>query len=366
MVPDLFFSADRPVDDRDRPPACGEAAALADVLADGRLSGGAAVVAAYEDALAEWFGVDFAIAVNSGSSALHAALAGLGVGDGDEVLVPATAPLPTAMPILTTGATPVLVDTLPGALAMDPDAVAGRVSGRTKAAISLSLWGYPADDDGAAAVLAGVGVPLVEDAAQAHGSTLRGRYVGTRYRVGCFSTHDRAPLATGEGGFLLTDDAELAERVHHFVRLGGLRGRYGVNYKLGALPAAVGLRRLAGLADQVAARHANAAQLLAALPDRGRLAELAHPAAVPNHHRLVLTTAAAPAPIARALAAAGLPPDSTRPHHGPLHRQPLFAAHRTARYPHAEALYAATFQMPVHPSLPPATLAWITTHLRAL
>jgi dTDP-4-amino-4,6-dideoxygalactose transaminase len=101
----VTFGAAHPVDDRCIPPACGELDEIDAVFTDGRLSGGAPVLPVYEQALAGWFGVKRAIAVNSGSSGLHATLAALDVRAGTEVLVPATAPLPTAMPILTCGAT---------------------------------------------------------------------------------------------------------------------------------------------------------------------------------------------------------------------------------------------------------------------
>ena len=105
----MTFDATHPVDDRYTPPPCGELDEIRTAFADGRLSGGAPAVAVYERALAGWFGVTRAIAVNSGTSALHATLIALDVRPGTEVLVPATAPLPTAMPILTCGATPVIV-----------------------------------------------------------------------------------------------------------------------------------------------------------------------------------------------------------------------------------------------------------------
>ncbi|MEJ3745551.1 aminotransferase class I/II-fold pyridoxal phosphate-dependent enzyme [Actinomycetes bacterium KLBMP 9797] len=168
MTTDLIFDPTHPVDDRYRPPACGELDEIAGLMADGRLSGGAPVLAAYEQALTTWFGTARAVAVNSGSSALHATLAALDVKPGSEVLVPATAPLPTAMPILTRGATPVIVDTLPNSLAMDPCDVERKLTSRTRAAIVLPLWGYPNNDHQTTTLLAAAGVPVVEDACQAH------------------------------------------------------------------------------------------------------------------------------------------------------------------------------------------------------
>lgn len=366
MTTEIIYGSANPVDDRYAPPAAGELEEIAEVLADGRLSGGALVLPLYEKALAGWFGVKRAVAVNSGSSALHATLVALGVAAGDEVLVPATAPIPTAMPILTCGATPVIVDTAPASLGMDPDDVQAKLTPRTKAAIGLSLWGYPADDTTAAAILAAAGVPLIEDACQAHGTKVRGRYAGTQYRAGCFSTHDRKLLSTGEGGFVLTDDADLAERIDYYTHLGHLKGGvHGVNYKLAGPLAAIGLRRLRGLEAQLRSRRVHASRLLAELSGGGRLAELAYGEAdQPNYYNLVLTTDPASAEaFAAAFAAAGLPPDSVRYGYRPLYHRPIFTEFAN-ECPNAEQLAATTLQLPVHPGMSEAALGWVADRIR--
>ncbi|MEV6350268.1 DegT/DnrJ/EryC1/StrS family aminotransferase [Actinoplanes sp. NPDC051851] len=359
------FAAQEPVPDRYAPPATGEASLLAEIIDSGRLSGGADIVTDYERALAGWFGVSRAIAVNSGSSALHATLLAAGVKPGDEVLVPATAPLPTALPILTCGAMPVIVDVSPASLALDPDDVAAKITDRTAAAISLPLWGYPADDRPAKQILDDAGIPLVEDACQAHGTRLPdGRYAGTLGVAGCFSTHERKLLATGEGGFVLTDDDELAEKIDYYTHLGHLKGGHGVNYKLAAPLAAIGAVRLRGLDAQLRARAAHAARLRAALTARGPLNELANPGgATPNYYAMVLTADRRAGDIAAAFTAAGLPPDSVRFAYRPLYHQPLFTAYATA-CPHAEALTATALQLPVHPGLSEAALAWSVEQIR--
>jgi dTDP-4-amino-4,6-dideoxygalactose transaminase len=362
-MPDLFHAA-RPVNDRYTPPPCGELDELTAVFDDARLSGGAPVLAAYERALASWFGVARAVAVNSGSSALHATLVALGITAGTEVIVPATAPLPTAMPILTCGATPVIVDTLPGSLGLDPDDLARKLTARTRAAITLPLWGYPNHEQYAAALLADTGVSIVEDACQAHGTRTCGRHAGTIGRAGCFSTHDRKLLATGEGGFVLTNDDELADRIDFYTHLGHLRGQvHGVNYKLAAPLAAIGLRRLAHLQTQLDARRHTAERLLAALPSGGLLRELDHgPTDQPNYYNLVLTAPSRQGEVAQALAGLGLPPDSARYGYRPLHQQRLFADYATAS-PNADALATSTFQIPVHPGLAEPTIEWMADRL---
>ncbi|GIF71871.1 DegT/DnrJ/EryC1/StrS family aminotransferase [Asanoa siamensis] len=363
------FDAVHPVNDRYTPPQTGELDQIAAVFTDGRLSGGAPVLAEYERALADWFGVRRAVAVNSGSSAIHAAFVALDVRPGDEVLVPATAPIPTALPILTCGAIPVIVDTGPGSLALHAADLKAKITARTKAAISLPLWGYPVDDADAATVLAEAGVPLIEDACQAHGTRIRGQYAGTRYRAGCFSTHDRKLLSTGEGGFVLTDDLELADRIDHYTHLGHLKGtQHGVNYKLAAPLAAIGLTRLRELHTQLQQRRDNAHQILAGLPRDGSiLAELPYAKGdEPNYYNLVLTTRPDKAEAtATAFAAAGLPPDSSRYRYKPLYHQPIFAQYATP-CPNAEQLTATTIQLPVHPGMTPSALRWVTDRTHAL
>jgi perosamine synthetase len=359
------FTAHEPVPDRYAPTATGEASLLAEIIDSGRLSGGADIVTDYERALAGWFGARRAIAVNSGSSALHATLIAAGVKPGDEVLVPATAPLPTALPILACAAVPVIVDVSPASLALDPEDMTAKISDRTAAAISLPLWGYPADDRPAKQILDDAGIPLIEDACQAHGTRLpNGQYAGTFGVAGCFSTHERKLLATGEGGFILTNDEELGEKIDYYTHLGHLKGGHGVNYKLAAPLAAIGAVRLRGLDTQLQARAAHAARLRAALTAGGPLTELPIVAgASPNYYAMVLTAAHRAGDIAAAFTDAGLPPDSVRFSYRPLYHQPLFAAYATA-CPHAEALTATALQLPVHPGLSDAALAWSVEQIR--
>lgn len=367
MTTDVTIDATNPIDDHYQPPACGELNEVATVLNDGRLSGGAPVVAAYEQALAAWFGADRAIAVNSGTSALHATLTALDVKPETEVIVPATAPLPTAMPILTCGATPVIVDTLPDSLALDPADVARKLTPRTRAAITLPLWGYPNHDDETAALLAEAGTPTIEDACQAHGTTVRGRYAGTLGTAGCFSTHDRKPLSTGEGGFVLTNDPELAERVDFYTHLGHLSGRtHGVNDKLAAPLAAIGLRRLSQLQAQLDARRRNARRILDALPPDGTLRELGYgDNDQPNYYNVVLTATDRPRQMTEVLSAIRLPPDSARYGYRALYQQPIFAEYATA-CPNAETLTTTSFQLPVHPGMPDAAVQWLAGRIAAL
>lgn len=153
------------IDDRYSPAQAGEADALAQVLTHGILSGGAPVIAEYERALAQRFGARHAVAVNSGSSALYAVLAVLVAGPGRSAALPSFAPLPTLLPILALGASPILIDNKPRSLALDADDLAAKIRPDTAAVISVPLWGYPADTSHLTQLLDQHGAALTEDAA---------------------------------------------------------------------------------------------------------------------------------------------------------------------------------------------------------
>jgi len=339
------------IEDRYSPPVSAEPGALAGVLRHGTLSGGAPVVAEYETALAARFETAYAVAVNSGSSALYATLAMLGCGPGRSVALPSLAPLPTVLPVLALGARPLLIDNQPGGLAMDAEDLAAKIRSDTVAVITVPLWGYPADTAHLRPVLAAHDAQLIEDAAQAHGTISAGKLAGTAGIAGCFSTHDRKLLATGEGGFILTSDPGLHEAVEAFTRLGHLRGNAAaVNFKLAAPLAAIGLARLPGLDEQIRKRTANARILLEA----ARGITLAEPryesGGIPNYYSLVLLASGDPVPTAAAFTAAGLPPDSVRWGYRPLHQRPLLAEY-AGPCQHAADLARRALHLPVHPGL---------------
>src|SRR5207248_6674703 len=189
-----------------------ELAAVAEVLESGQLTMGPKV-AELEAELARACEVEHAVAVSSGTAALHLALLALGIGEGDEVLVPAYTFPATANVVALAGAKPVLVDVDPVTMNIDPAAAAQRLTPKTKALLAVHLFGRPARLEELP------DVPLLEDAAGALGAEHRGRACGGLGLVGCFSFHPRKVVTTGEGGAVTTNDDALAERVrslrHH-------------------------------------------------------------------------------------------------------------------------------------------------------
>lgn len=188
-----------------------ELKAVREVLESGWLTQGP-WVKRFEQGFAERHGVKHAFAVTSCTTALHLALIALGIGPGDEVIVPAFTWVATANVVVHCGATPVFVDILPYSYNLDPDAVAAALTPRTKAVIAVHLFGLTADMKRLRAVLP-ADVAIVEDAACAAGADYRGKPAGGLGALGCFSLHPRKSITCGEGGVVTTDDDRLAALV---------------------------------------------------------------------------------------------------------------------------------------------------------
>ncbi len=232
-------------------PDVGEAelAEIREVLASGQLTMGAKIEE-FESLLADAVGVEHAIAVSSGTAALHVAVLALELGPGDEVLVPAYTFPATGNVVALCGATPVLVDVDPVTMNMDPADAARRVTPKTKAVLAVHLFGRPAPLDDYPEL------PVIEDAAGALGATRGGRPCGSLGVLGCFSFHPRKIVTTGEGGAVSTNDAALAESVRSLRHHGWLPSdryddmpRPAFNYRLSDVLCALGIPQLRRLAE---------------------------------------------------------------------------------------------------------------------
>ena len=209
-------------------------------------------VDAFEDEFAAYSRTDHAISVNTGTSALHLALLALGVGRGDEVITVPFTFVATVAAIGYTEATPVFVDVEPATLTMDPARLEAAITERTKAIVPVHIYGQMADMAAIREIADRHGIPVIEDACQAHGAEQHGRRAGSLGQLGCFSFYPGKNLgAYGEGGAVTTNDAELARTVR-MLRDWGAEQKYvhtmkGYNYRLPELQAAflrVKLRRL--------------------------------------------------------------------------------------------------------------------------
>ena len=232
-------------------PAVGdeELAEIREVLESGQLTMGPKV-AEFEELLAAAVGTPHAVAVSSGTAALHVGVLALGLAPGDEVLVPAYTFPATGNVVALAGATPVLVDVDPLTMNMDPEAAHARVTPRTKAILAVHLFGRPAPLD------AYPELPVLEDAAGALGALRAGRPCGSLGVLGCFSFHPRKIVTTGEGGAVTTADDALAERVRSLRHHGWSPSDAYVdmpapafNYRLADVLAALGIPQLRRLAE---------------------------------------------------------------------------------------------------------------------
>lgn len=257
-----------------------EGAAVAEVIASGWVSQGPKVQA-FETALAERVGAAEVIATTSCTTALHLALHAVGVGHGDEVIVPSLSFIATANAVLHCGARPVFADVDPRSYNLDPGAAERAITARTKAIMPVHQVGLPADMDAFLELARRHGLALVEDAACAIGARYRGRPVGSIGPVSCFSLHPRKVITTGEGGFIAVRDRALGERMRrlrqHGMSVSDLaRHRTdrvvietypepGFNYRMTDMQAALGLCQLEVLDEVLERRRLLAERYTAAL-----------------------------------------------------------------------------------------------------
>lgn len=247
-----------------------EIEAVSDVIRSGKYISGKRVEE-FERLWAGYVGVDHVVAVNSGTAALHAALMALDVGPGDEVIVPALTFFSTVSAVMHQNAVPVFADISVSNFSIDPADVDKRITARTRAVIAVHYFGHVTEMNDLKAVCARRGVPIVEDAAQAHGSTYHGARVGGLSELGAFSFFATKHMTTGEGGAVTTNNAEWADKMRKF-RGHGMSDRdthefLGYNYRMTEMAAAIGkiqIQRLDGLND---ARIRNSERLIEKIRD---------------------------------------------------------------------------------------------------
>ena len=350
-----------------------ERAYVNECLETGWVSSVGRFVGDFEASFARFIGVDHAISVCNGTCALHLALVGLGVGPGDEVIVPTLTYVASANAVTYCGATPVLADAEPVSMNLDPARIEALITPRTKAIIAVHLYGHPADMDALADIANRHGIALVEDAAEAHGASYKGRTVGSIGRVAMFSFFGNKILTTGEGGMLTTNDAELAARLRlHRGQGMDPKRRYwfpvvGYNYRMTNIQAAIGLAQLEKVDE-----HLEARQRVRRWYDE-RLADLSswlHPPTVHPwaHHSFWMYTVllSSSAPCTRNELMARLEADGieTRPVFYPMHVMPPYLD-KSRDYPVADMLAARGMNLPTHGLLTEEDVDFVVARLRA-
>ncbi|RZB31526.1 MAG: hypothetical protein SRB2_04495 [Desulfobacteraceae bacterium Eth-SRB2] len=231
------------------------------VLQSGQLVQGSQIKL-LEKAVAALIGVEHAVAVSSGTATLHLALLSLGVGPGDEVVVPAFSYVATANVVELAGAKPVFVDILLDTFNIDPYRIEAAITPRTKALMPVHEFGYPADMERIIEIADRYSLPVVEDAACALGAEWKGRKVGAWGKIGSFSLHPRKAVTSGEGGVLTTNDSNLAKffsimRNHGIDNASGVMDfvAAGFNYRMTDIQAALVVGQLKRLKTIIAKRN---------------------------------------------------------------------------------------------------------------
>ena len=222
----------------------------------------------FEQAFADFQDAKFGVTVCNGTVAIEAALAALGIGAGDEVIVPPYTFVATASAVMCVGAAPVFADILPENLCIDPADVEAKITEKTKAIMPVHLGGHVADMDALNELAAKRGIPVIEDACHSWGSQWKGKGTGALGNCGVFSFQASKNITSAEGGIVLTDDEDLAERCRSYTNCGRAEGRpwyehhrIGSNLRLTEFQAAILLAQLTRLEAQTLKRQANAAIL---------------------------------------------------------------------------------------------------------
>lgn len=321
---------------------------------------GGLAVSRFEAEWADYCGTRHCVGVGSGTAALELTLRGLGIGPGDEVLVPANSFIATANAVVAVGARPVFADVDPGTLLLTPADLRQAITPRTAAVMVVHLYGQPADMDAINGIAMTAGIAVIEDAAQAHGATWRGCRAGGLSAAGCFSFYPGKNLgAFGDAGAVVTNDWSLAERVRALSNHGRRSGDpycheiVGANHRMDAIQAAVLSAKLARLEGWNAGRRRAAARYADALSGLPvRLVKQAD-GACSSHHLAVIRTPRR-ALLRRALDEQGI---MTAVHY-PIacHLQAPFAGQGTPPLPATERAAQEVLSLPMFPHLTDAQI----------
>jgi len=344
-----------------------DAAVLA-VLASGQYVLGDEVEA-FEREFADYCGTKHAIAVSSGTSALHLTLLAAGIGPGDEVITTPFTFVATVSAIIYAGATPVFVDIDPESFNMDPALLEAAITKNTKAIIPVHLYGQMADMDPILAIAEKHGLVVIEDACQAHGARYKGKGAGSMGLAGCFSFYPGKNLgACGEGGLVVTNSDEHMRTIRR-LRDWGQDGRYnhvvkGFNYRMDAIQGAILRVKLRHLDAWTEARRAHARRYSAMLGDMRSISTPSEAAGRRHVYHVYAIRTAEREELKRFLQSEGI---HTGLHYPiPVHLQKAHAdlGYKQGDFPHTEAAAAEVLSLPMYPELSQFQIETVVTSIK--
>lgn len=239
---------------------------VTDAVSTGWISSSGTYVNKFEEAFAKYCGVKYGVAVCNGTVAIHLALAALGIGKDDEVIIPSFTMIATAFAVCYTGAVPVFVDADRNTFNIDVSKIEEKITGRTKAIIPVHIFGNPCDMDAICSIAKKHGLYVIEDAAEAHGAEFAGKKAGSFSDIASFSFFANKNLTTGEGGMVVTDNEDYYKRCRYFKNMCFpvdaprvyKHDDIGFNYRMSNLHAAIGLAQTEKADDYRAMRIKNA------------------------------------------------------------------------------------------------------------
>lgn len=326
-------------------------------------------VAEFERLLADYLGVRHVVAFFNGTVALHATLLALGIGPGDEIIVPSFTFFSTVSSVVHVGATPVFADISPDTFGLDPASVSERISPATKAIMPVHYGGLAAEMDPISDLAKERGIPIIEDAAESLGAEYRGKKVGTLGRVGMFSFTPTKIITTAEGGVLATNDDELDSRLRLLKNHGQDRLYhhvcFGFNYRMTEMQAAMGICQFGKLPQIIKDKRRVAARISERLKDIKGL----HLPCAPPHcfHTYMLFTVRLESKSLRdrlydELQQAGI---TVRIYFPPVHLQPVFAS-RGIQLPVTERIGDTVLSLPCYASMTDGELEYMTGHIKRI
>ncbi|MBI3034057.1 DegT/DnrJ/EryC1/StrS family aminotransferase [Candidatus Woesearchaeota archaeon] len=217
----------------------------------------------FEKRFSKFCGVKYGVSCSNGTVALHLALASIGIGKGDEVIVPTFSIIAVSNAVLYTGAIPVFVDSEMKTWNMNPDMIEEKITEKTKAIISMHTYGCPVDMDRIRKIADKHNLKIVEDAAEAHGATYKDRMAGSLGDVACFSFYANKIITTGEGGMVVTNDEKIADKArllrnHAFTKPRFVHYEVGFNYRMTNIQAAIGVAQMERAGELLKGRRSNA------------------------------------------------------------------------------------------------------------
>jgi perosamine synthetase len=345
-----------------------EKALVMDCLDSTWISSKGKYVGQFEQSFASWIGAQHAVTVSNGTVALHVALAALGIGPGDEVLVPTLTYIASANAVKYTGADVVFADSEREYWQLDIEDAERRITSKTKAIIVVHLYGQSTDMDAVMALAKKHSLYVIEDCAEAIGTRFDGTHVGTIGDIGCFSFFGNKTITTGEGGMVVTNNAELDRKIRHLRSQGVSSEReywhdvIGFNYRMTNLAAAIGCAQMETIDELVAKKQQIAEWYREGLADLPLQVHGTHPR---THHSywmvsILLDEAGERDGLRAALLQDGI---ETRPLFYPIHQMEMYAA-PGQNFPVADDIGSRGLNLPSYPALTSDDVAFICNSVR--